>query len=108
MDSWAFVPLDGENSTEETTQPTTEEPTAEPSEDTTIETAGGNGDVNCDGDVNIMDVILLNKSLLAGDQLSDEGSRNADVDLDGTPTSADSLTILKYTIKLETQLPLVK
>ncbi len=108
MDSWSFVPLDGEDSTEETTQPTTEEPTIEPSEDTTTETAGGNGDVNCDGDVNIMDVILLNKSLLAGAPLSDEGSRNADVDLDGTPTSADSLTILKYTIKLETQLPLAK
>lgn len=108
MDSWAFVPLDGENSTEETTQPTAEEPTTESSEDTTIEKAGGNGDVNCDGDVNITDVILLNKSLLAGDHLSDEGSRNADVDLDGTPTSADSLTILKYTIKLETKLPLAK
>ena len=60
---------------------------------------------NMDGKVNIMDVIALNKSLLAGVKISEQAQKNADVDQDGTPTSADSLVILKYTIKLETKLP---
>ncbi len=63
------------------------------------------GDVNCDGEVDILDVIKLNKVLLAGDSLSDQGRVNADVDEDGTPTSADSLNILKYTIKLVAGFP---
>lgn len=58
------------------------------------------GDVNCDGNVSILDVILLNQSLLAGAKLTDQGKLNADVDGDGTPSSADSLTILKSTIGL--------
>lgn len=58
------------------------------------------GDVNCDGKVNILDVILLNKSLLAGETITEQGTLNADVDGDGTPTNADSLTILKHTIGL--------
>ena len=31
---------------------------------------------------------------------------NADVDVDGKPTSADAMAILKYTIGLITELPL--
>ena len=58
------------------------------------------GDVNCDGKVSILDVILLNKALLAGEKITTQGKLNADVDGDGTPTSADSLTILKSTIGL--------
>ncbi len=64
------------------------------------------GDVNEDGEVNILDVIALNKSLLAGVKLTDAGTANADVDQDGTPTSADSLSILKYTVGLVEKFPL--
>ncbi len=64
------------------------------------------GDVNCDGEVNILDVIKLNMNLLGGGKLEDEGIANADVDLDGKPTAADSLTILKYIISLVEKLPL--
>ncbi len=78
--------------------PTTED-TTEPADDTVY------GDVNEDGDVNILDVIALNKALLAGDKLTAQGTLNADVDQSGTPDSADSLTILKFTIKLEEKLP---
>ncbi len=74
----------------------------------TSETKPVYGDVTCDGNVDILDVILLNKALLAGETISDQGTINADVDLSGTPDSADSLTILKYTIKLETSLPVQK
>ncbi len=63
------------------------------------------GDVNEDGSVDILDVIKLNKVLLAGEELSETGRTLADVDLDGTPSAADSLNILKYTIKLVPELP---
>ncbi len=82
---------------------TTEEVTTET---TTIPDGVVYGDANCDNTVDILDVIALNKSLLAGAEISEQGAINADVDGDGTPTSADALTILKYTIKLVPSLPL--
>ena len=66
------------------------------------------GDVNADGIVNIADVLTLNKNLLAGEALSAEGIANADVDLDGNPTSSDALNILKYTVKLIDSLPVTE
>ncbi len=92
--------------TEPTTQPTTE-PTTQPTTQPTQPSQGGvtkYGDVNTDGVVDILDVIALNKSLLAGAQISEQGTLNADVNKSGTPDSADSLMILKSTIGLE-QLP---
>lgn len=64
------------------------------------------GDVNVDGLVNISDVLALNKNLLAGEALSETAKKNADVDLDGSPTAADALNILKYTVKLIEVLPI--
>lgn len=84
--------------------------TETPTTETTVPTDTGlniSGDSNCDGIVSILDVIALNRSLLAGEPLTDQGILNSDVDGDGTPSSADSLTILKYTIKLVENLPLV-
>ncbi|MBQ2264268.1 MAG: cellulose 1,4-beta-cellobiosidase [Oscillospiraceae bacterium] len=63
------------------------------------------GDVNVDGKVTISDVLLLNKNLMAGETLTAQGAFNADVDQDGTPTSADALNILKYTIMIITSFP---
>lgn len=63
------------------------------------------GDVNADGEVTISDVLALNKNLLGGGMLTEEGIRNADVDSDGKPTSADALNILKYVVKLLDTLP---
>lgn len=79
-----------------------------PSDDTTESTPPGDltyGDVNCDGKVTINDVILLNKALLAGEKLTDQGALNADVNQNGNPDATDSLNILKYTIKLVTEFP---
>ena len=64
------------------------------------------GDVNCDGEVNLLDVLTLNRNLLIGEELSDQAKVNADVDLDGKPSSVDALNILKFTIKLVTELPI--
>ncbi len=99
-----------EVSAQETTEPTTgaTEPTTTATEPTTapFDPTELPGDANCDNTVNILDVIALNKALLAGAEISDAGRLNADVDGDGQPTSADSLTILKYTIGLVEKLPL--
>ncbi|MBQ8012077.1 MAG: cellulase family glycosylhydrolase [Oscillospiraceae bacterium] len=97
------------NAPTETDAPTeTQKPT-----ETTKETDGTNaspddvvyGDVNEDGAVSIADVLSLNLSLLAGESLTKTGAVNADVDLDGTPSSADALTILKFAIGIIKELP---
>ena len=64
------------------------------------------GDVNCDGDVNLLDVLALNRNLLTGEAITDQGKVNADVDLDGKPTAVDALNILKYTINLVKEFPI--
>lgn len=63
------------------------------------------GDTNCDGTVDILDIITLNKALLGSTNLSDTGTRNADVDGDGKPSANDSLAILKFIVKVIDKLP---
>ncbi len=63
------------------------------------------GDVDCDGDVDVLDVLTLNKNLLAGSPLSAQGAINADVDLNGKPDATDALNILKYTIGVVKSFP---
>lgn len=91
-------------------KPTTPTTPTTPSEDKTTESGGSTnilyGDVDLSGKVDILDVIILNKSLLgAGEELSADAQAAADVDLDGKPSIADSLNILKYIITLITELP---
>ncbi len=80
--------------------------------DASTEDTSGNdkiayGDVNCDDKVDVLDVIVLNKNLLGGEELSEQGQLNADVDQSGSPDVADSLNILKYIISLVDALPIV-
>ncbi len=92
-----------------TTKPATT--TTEPNEPPTQPTSSGGttavkyGDVNCDGEVDLLDVLTLNRNLLIGEKLTDEGIVNADVDLDKKPTSVDALNILKFTIGIVKELP---
>mgnify|MGYP007070229792 CR=1 FL=1 len=58
------------------------------------------GDVDENGAVELVDVILLNKNLLGLTQLSESGKANADVDWNGTVDTADSLYILQSTVSL--------
>lgn len=90
---FVLEPIRTKSSEPETTEPTTEPIVY--------------GDANCDGSVDILDVILMNRALLNGEMMTDQGRVNADVDRNGTPNSADSLTILKYTIGFVNELPLV-
>ena len=60
------------------------------------------GDIDENGAVSIMDVILLNKSLLGGATLSDAAKANADVDKSGEIDTTDALNVLKAVVKLVT------
>ncbi len=83
----------------------TTEPDPEPTTEPTV--TGGNGDVNCDGNVDIVDIITLSKALMTGEALSAESAQNADVDLNGVPNTTDALNILKFLVKLLDSLPIV-
>jgi beta-mannanase len=64
------------------------------------------GDVNDDGSISILDVIAINKSLMGSHTLTSAGKAAADVDQDGVLTAADSLSIMKYCVKLIGELPI--
>ncbi|MBR7037749.1 MAG: hypothetical protein IKI21_00655, partial [Oscillospiraceae bacterium] len=51
-------------------------------------------------DVDILDVITLNKSLLGGFKLSDQGKLNSDVDINNAIDTTDALNVLKKVVKL--------
>lgn len=60
------------------------------------------GDTDCNGTVNLIDVVLLNKNLMVGTEITPQGKVNADVDLDKKLSAVDSLNILKACIDLIT------
>ena len=62
------------------------------------------GDSNVDGKVNIADVVCLNQYLVDNSKydLSAQGKINAEVNLDGKLTAADSTSIIKSLVKLVT------
>ena len=105
-----------EPTTEETTEePTTEEPTTEDvtyateatypdtSEETTEPVLSGKaGDATDDGEVDIRDVILVNKAIFGKETLDKEVLSRIDFNKNQMPDAEDSLNILKYTVKLVT------
>ena len=64
------------------------------------------GDVNGDEEIDIMDVIALNKYLLGSSTLDADAKKRADVDLNSLLDATDSLNILKYVVALEKKLPI--
>lgn len=81
-------------------QPTTDAPTEPPTVEDDPITTKKYGDVNCDGDVDLVDVVLLNKHLMIGTTVSAQGIYNGDVDDNNDTDEIDSLNILKYIIQL--------
>ena len=63
------------------------------------------GDVDESGTVDILDVIMLNRSIMGKEILSDSQQKAADVNLNHVPDSSDALTIMKYIVKLIAELP---
>ncbi|MCR4644966.1 MAG: glycoside hydrolase [Oscillospiraceae bacterium] len=88
------------------TKPASTEPTNKPTEPTGDKPASLCGDVNEDGDVTILDVIVLNKNLMVGEPLTEQGKKNAITIVGGTdPTPTDALNILKYVVEIIPELP---
>ena len=56
------------------------------------------GDVNEDGEIDILDVITLNIAILGKENLSVQAVRNADVNRNETPDATDALMIMKYIV----------
>ncbi|MBO5571985.1 MAG: dockerin type I repeat-containing protein [Ruminococcus sp.] len=80
-----------------TTTPTTTSVTS-----TVIDTTKGNGDANCDGNVDMSDAVLIMQSIANPSKykLTEEGKANADMNGDGI-TSGDALAIQKKLLKLD-------
>lgn len=93
------LPAETEALTEAPTEPPTEVFT-QPEND-----VPAYGDANCDGEIDLVDVILVNKYLMIGTEMSEKGMRNADVDANGEVDEVDSLNILKYIIRLVSAFP---
>jgi len=81
-----------------------EGPKAGESEPSTTDPTGIKwGDADCDGKVDVMDIILLNKALFGKAELSEQGIKNSDVDQNGKPDFTDSLNIMRLIVKLLTE-----
>ncbi|MBR1529452.1 MAG: dockerin type I repeat-containing protein [Oscillospiraceae bacterium] len=61
------------------------------------------GDIDQDSNINILDVILLNRAILGKTTLTEAQNQAADVNHDGTADSSDSLLIMKYIVGLVTE-----
>ncbi|MEE5993699.1 MAG: glycoside hydrolase family 9 protein [Oscillospiraceae bacterium] len=88
----------------ETTEPSSE-PVEQPTQPTQPTTPTGNtvyGDVDCNGIVDIADVLTLNQHLLGIVDISTQGRVNADVDNNNAVSDTDALNILKSLVDLVT------
>ncbi len=59
------------------------------------------GDVDGTGNIDIMDVILVNRYLMIGAEVTPEGLEAADVNHDGEVDAVDSLKILRYIVRID-------
>ena len=64
------------------------------------------GDVNCDGNITLADVVFLGHYLIDGVQLSDVAVKNADCNRNDTVESADAAALMKFLIHMVDALPL--
>ncbi len=89
-------------------QTTTTVTTTVPQQTTTAPAGDGDvlyGDVNCDTQVRINDVVLLNRYLAKTADISAQGKKNADCVKDNNITSDDSTAIKEYLARLIPSLP---
>lgn len=63
------------------------------------------GDINLDGRVDITDAVLLNKAAAGTVKLNEQATMNSDCDGDGTLSTGDSISLLKFLVHLVTSLP---
>ncbi len=84
---------------------TTKPPVTQPTKTTTEPDTHNYGDVDCDGEININDVILYSRYITedAAAKLTDEGIENADVTGDGICSNEDITQILMFIAKYITK-----
>ncbi|MBE6875271.1 MAG: hypothetical protein E7496_00835 [Ruminococcus sp.] len=58
------------------------------------------GDADESGSVDILDVILINKTILGKDTMTEQGLANADLNLNEVPDNIDSLNVMKLIVGL--------
>ncbi|MDE5883775.1 MAG: dockerin type I repeat-containing protein [Oscillospiraceae bacterium] len=58
------------------------------------------GDVNLDGAVDIIDVVLMNRVYVGVEKIGAEAKANGDIDGDGKISLADSMNVLRYLVHL--------
>jgi len=95
VQSWTFAETNGE--TQEET-----EPSAEETESATENSEILLGDANGDGEVDILDVITVNKVILGKDTLEENQLKAVDFNQNNKPDSSESLAIMKYIVGLIT------
>ena len=93
------------STTETSAATTTAAETTAVTTETTPKTPAVYGDLNGDSDVNILDVIIINKFLLGSSDLTDAQSSMADVDRSGKVNAMDALNILKKVVGNIEKLP---
>lgn len=103
----APTPVITTTTTAEPTPVTTTTPAPTPGTTTTPAPVGDvlYGDVNCDKEVRINDVVLLNRYLAKTADITPQGKKNADCVNDGNITSDDATAIKEYLARLITELP---
>ena len=66
-------------------------------------TASKVGDADDNGEVDILDVITINKAIMGKENLSDKGLANIDFNKNGKPDSNEAMTLLKLIVGLITE-----
>ena len=102
MQSWTFAETE---ETEPDTAETTEETAPKETESATEESAEDDirlGDANGDGQIDILDVITINKAILGKEELSEKQLKAIDFNHNNMPDSSESLAIMKYIVGLIT------
>ena len=89
-----------------TTTTTTTTTTAETTTDADTDT--NYGDVNLDGKVDLVDVIMINKYLAGQITLSEQATKNADVNADGSLGDGDSTILMQFVLMMIPNLPYVE
>ena len=87
---------DTEETTEESTETTTEESESTAEDELLL------GDANGDGNIDILDVIVINKAILGKEEISEKQLKAIDFNHNGRPDSSESLAIMKYIVGLIT------
>ncbi len=82
---------------------TTEENPSEEVKPTDVKPSSGlKGDADNNGEVDILDVITINKAIMGKENLSAEGLKNIDFDGNGKPDSNEAMTVLKLIVGMIT------